>query len=320
MEILHSTIARNIATTGGGIFQNSSSLPAKIKSSLIGENTAASGGNCWNASGGFTSLGWNLDGSNTCGLNQGTDRRNFAPLLSPLGYYGGRTPTHVPLPGSPTIDWILIPQCKNLSGAAMLLDQRGISRPIGMGCDIGAVERIDEDGDKVDSGLEDAVPGEGDGNGDSIPDRSQQEVVSFPNLENDVFITMEAGQGDLIITSIAPKPDTGREIAPAYFVYGIFEYTVDNLPGGALVPVTFIFHTNDPALYPSSYWKQSGTALWWEYTWNGTTGTQVIGNSLVVWSKDGGRGDLDGVQDGEIADRGAPAVGIRRIYLPLVVR
>ncbi len=55
-----------------------------------------------------------------------------APLLAPLGNYGGPTPTMPPLPGSPAID---------TGGATTLLtDQRGFARVVGSTVDIGAVE------------------------------------------------------------------------------------------------------------------------------------------------------------------------------------
>ena len=52
-------------------------------------------------------------------------------LLAPLGYYGGPTPTMLPLRGSPAID---------AATAGLSADQRGYSRPAGSGPDIGAVE------------------------------------------------------------------------------------------------------------------------------------------------------------------------------------
>jgi len=56
-----------------------------------------------------------------------------APLLSPLGSYGGATPTTPPMPGSPAVD------AGTLQSFAT--DQRGTPRPIGL-LDIGAVEGV----------------------------------------------------------------------------------------------------------------------------------------------------------------------------------
>jgi hypothetical protein len=56
------------------------------------------------------------------------------PQLAPLGYYGGSTQTHLLLLGSPAID-------AGDSTACLAADQRGVSRPVGSACDIGAYER-----------------------------------------------------------------------------------------------------------------------------------------------------------------------------------
>ena len=61
-------------------------------------------------------------------------------MLSGLGWYGGSTPVHQPLPGSPAVDQTIA------ALACPSFDQRGLSRPRdgdgdgGAVCDIGAVE------------------------------------------------------------------------------------------------------------------------------------------------------------------------------------
>ncbi|MFL6198897.1 MAG: choice-of-anchor Q domain-containing protein [Thermoanaerobaculia bacterium] len=67
----------------------------------------------------------------------GTDAAPLDPRLSPLGDNGGPTPTHMPLPGSPAIDFAE-------ESCPVTRDQRGAPRPPGGGaiqaCDAGAVE------------------------------------------------------------------------------------------------------------------------------------------------------------------------------------
>ena len=58
---------------------------------------------------------------------------NADPLLGPLQDNGGPTQTHALLPGSPAIEAALLANCP-------ATDQRGVSRPQGAGCDIGAYE------------------------------------------------------------------------------------------------------------------------------------------------------------------------------------
>lgn len=66
-------------------------------------------------------------------LNAGTDLLNTNPKLAPLGNYGGPTPTHLLLPGSPAID-------AGSDSASPAYDQRGGWRAQGAHVDIGAVE------------------------------------------------------------------------------------------------------------------------------------------------------------------------------------
>ena len=56
------------------------------------------------------------------------------PKLGTLGNYGGPTWVHMLKLGSPAIDGVV-------GSDAPLNDQRGRARPIGIGFDIGAVER-----------------------------------------------------------------------------------------------------------------------------------------------------------------------------------
>lgn len=58
---------------------------------------------------------------------------NTDPLLAPLAFNGGESMTHALLPGSPAIEGGDNATCN-------LVDQRGVARPQGLVCDIGAVE------------------------------------------------------------------------------------------------------------------------------------------------------------------------------------
>jgi hypothetical protein len=85
-----------------------------------------SGGNCAE---GVTDNGFNLATDTSCGLNNVPDA-----LLGPLADNGGPTKTHMPLPGSPAIDFVA-DGCPPPAA-----DQRGVARPVGTACDAGAVE------------------------------------------------------------------------------------------------------------------------------------------------------------------------------------
>lgn len=79
-------------------------------------------------------------------------------MLAPLGDYGGPTPTHALLFGSPALD-AADPSCP---GDISITDQRGVARPFdgdgldGARCDVGAVEAVF----KADLSLEGAVVGQ----------------------------------------------------------------------------------------------------------------------------------------------------------------
>lgn len=60
------------------------------------------------------------------------------PQLGGLRNNGGKTSTHLPLEGSPLVD--LVPEASCLINDHLLPDQRGVIRPVGTHCDIGAVE------------------------------------------------------------------------------------------------------------------------------------------------------------------------------------
>lgn len=132
-----------IAGNDGGIMNVSSSTSA-ILSSII-----------WGNYFGDTPVTINNDASSSTyvsgsvvqnGYPGGTNIITTDPLLGPVGYYGGSTLT-VPLrPGSPAID-----HGSNCLG----LDQRGVARPQGTTCDIGAYE---DDGTIIPTLVTHSVP------------------------------------------------------------------------------------------------------------------------------------------------------------------
>ncbi len=117
---------------GGNLLIDEAAL--SVANSIIAN--AATGGNCVNNNGFLTSLGHNLESANSCNFNATGDLLNLDPLLGPLqdnsALGGGLAWTHALLPGSPAIDQGSIP-CPSM-------DQRGVTRPQGFACDIGAYE------------------------------------------------------------------------------------------------------------------------------------------------------------------------------------
>ena len=134
LTLNNSTLSGNSATSaGGGIYNEGGTLT--LQNSLIGGNSAGDNGpDCY---GELVSQGYNLI-QNTAGCSIGGDTEHNVtgqdPLLGPLADNGGDTFTHALLPGSPAID----------AGGATCLptDQRGVARPQGAACDIGAYEAL----------------------------------------------------------------------------------------------------------------------------------------------------------------------------------
>jgi len=139
IEVNNSTFASNSSSCEGtNCFQSGSSISTFlgliIYSSIF--FTDSPEGNCM-FTGNIVSLGYNIDNGSTCITGAVTgDKQNTPPGLDPAGAIdnGGPTPTIALLKGSPAID-MGDPNCPPPA-----TDQRGVSRPQGPRCDIGAFE------------------------------------------------------------------------------------------------------------------------------------------------------------------------------------
>lgn len=154
-RLLNATLSGNTAKLAGGglfvgngevsffnvtIFGNRAPEGAAIRLVLDATATLQSsvvagsldGANCALATTPLQSAGNNLASDSSCGLNGSGDRQGVDPGLKPLANNGGLTQTHLPQASSPLLD----------QGGAFCAatDQRGVARPAGPACDIGAVE------------------------------------------------------------------------------------------------------------------------------------------------------------------------------------
>lgn len=127
------------AGSGGGVYHaghygdEEGPQQLTVEDVLLAGNT---GGNCGGAvsAEGFVSQGHNLSGDGSCPALTGPgDLKKIAAQVGPLVDNGGPTRTHALLDGSPAIDAGSAANCP-------ATDQRGISRPQGPACDIGAFE------------------------------------------------------------------------------------------------------------------------------------------------------------------------------------
>ena len=134
--LLNVTFTTNSASgpeTGGNIFVDGDTASLSVHNTIVAN--AGAGGNCFNNLGTITSLGHNLESTNTCGFGATGDITNTNPLLGPLQDNGGPTWTHALLAGSPAIN-------AGDNNGCPTTDQRGVARPQGTSCDIGSYERI----------------------------------------------------------------------------------------------------------------------------------------------------------------------------------
>ena len=136
LTVINSSISGNSAPSSGGIENTFNEYYTNIKNTLLSGNP---GGNCY---GNFFDLGYNLDSGTTCGFSAPNhSMSNTDPKLGPLANNGGLTPTFALLANSPAIDAGNDTVCNDAT-TVNKLDQRGILRPQGAHCDIGAYELI----------------------------------------------------------------------------------------------------------------------------------------------------------------------------------
>ncbi len=119
-----------LADNSAGIVNSGSNLTAT--GTIIAGSTQ--GPNCFGNR--FSEpFGFNLDSGTTCRLSQPTDLTGTDPLLAKLASNGGPTQTQALQPGSPAID-----HGGTSANGCPPTDQRGVPRPQGPACDIGAFE------------------------------------------------------------------------------------------------------------------------------------------------------------------------------------
>jgi predicted outer membrane repeat protein len=126
LELSFVTITGNSATIAGGIVNNGA---INVLNSIVADNI---GHNCFSQDP-PASFGFNLDDDSSCLFAGYGDISGSPALLGPLQNNGGSTLTHALLPGSPAIDAASTSNCPHT-------DQRGVSRPQGAYCDMGAFE------------------------------------------------------------------------------------------------------------------------------------------------------------------------------------
>jgi len=140
LTLTNSTLSGNSSAYGGAVFTNGS---VKLDQATVSQNNATAYGGGLDGFGGGT-INRSIVAGNTqnggdinlidgwSGSHNLTSTANLD--LGPLQNNGGPTPTMLPGIGSAAIDAVPLAACTQAT------DQRGVTRPQGAGCDIGAVE------------------------------------------------------------------------------------------------------------------------------------------------------------------------------------
>ena len=129
LDLRYSTVAGNTATAGAGGIQAEHDFASAVllKGAIIAGNTAVNCAKVAPATGvfGSTSQGYNIESTNSCDLDAGTDLVSTDPQLQPLADNGGPTLTHNIAGTSPAHDRV---DC--MAGSAPAFDQRNFLRPV----------------------------------------------------------------------------------------------------------------------------------------------------------------------------------------------
>jgi hypothetical protein len=154
VSIIDSTIAGNemeescsieCFIRGGGAGLRAEEGTISVGGSIVADNTETDLGGTTNTNCSATSpatiispLGYDIENGTDCGFTSTEDKQNTSPDFSSSTPQdnGGSTNTFALEPASPAVD--AIP--KSVSLLCDNLDQRGVTRPQGAGCDIGAFE------------------------------------------------------------------------------------------------------------------------------------------------------------------------------------
>jgi len=211
LQLTNATVVRNSATEGGGVAAHSggctkigcnfSAYHAYLANSLIAANSATASADCASLADGdpafvtvndaLISAGHNLIGDGSGCLPAGADPTDqigtaaapIDPLLGPLGDNFGPTLTIGLLPGSPALNAVPVADCvydddgdSTTPEVPLRADQRGVPRPLGGACDIGAFEGL---APKCDDGIDN----DGDGKIDFPAD--QKCLASWYNSESE---------------------------------------------------------------------------------------------------------------------------------------
>jgi hypothetical protein len=131
---------------------------------------------------------------------------------------------------------------------------------------------------------------------------SRDDRVSIRSALGNETFTLDAN-GDRLENVYRTEPPVGHAQDFA-LPYGLFGFEVTNVEPGGIAKVDL---TLPKDAVVNGYYKQDpGTQALSRFDFDGQTGAVVRGNTVTVYLRDGGRGDDDGIVNGEVVDPGGP--------------
>jgi hypothetical protein len=172
----------------------------------------------------------------------------------------------------------------------------------------------DDDNDSLTDEEEQGPNGDNfhyDGNEDGMPDRLQENVVSFHTFDGQNYITIESPDDTKISNCQAVENPSYADAPPDVdFPYGFFEFVIEGMDNGGVASLTLYCYMGPKF---DTYYKYGPTLNnnadhWYEFMDDGLSGAEINGNVITLHFVDGERGDDDLVADGIIVDIGGPGV------------
>ena len=275
ITFIQSTLSGNKASTGANIHNYSyGSVKATVTLSMTIVDNGIGSSNCSSNGPPIIDNGYNLDSGSSCGFSSAQHSlSNTAPQLAALAPNGGPTQTMALPWSSPAFN--AIPA--SVSGCSGSTDQRGIARPQGSGCDIGAFETLVSSSDTQPP----TVP-----TGLSAPSVTSSAVsLQWNASTDDVAVTGYTvyRNGTAIGSTGSATTYTDATVAPATN----YSYTVDAVDAGALhSAMSPPLSVTTAAPPPGIHWIQAGTVGTGGTATSTTlslTGAVHAGDLLVGW-------------------------------------
>jgi hypothetical protein len=177
---------------------------------------------------------------------------------------------------------------------------------------------VNDDLDGACPAAEDLATNNGDGNADGTPDLDQSNVTSRRNIFNRLVtwevrpeLRIDQAQGLQLpdpkgrLQLFVPPPQTSVQFNDGFYALIVTAVTDTMKPTGEVVTLYDNTTSRPTGYYAFAKGPPGG---WFDFTFDGTTGAEILSDRIVLHFVDGGRGDDDGAADGTIRHVGGPAI------------